>query len=252
MIHLFYFLINLLCLILYFLFWAVILFLLYYFGVLPAKTCIRYRFNIIDFILDFLKMLSQDIKNRDPDAFHESGIVIYVGQQGSGKTISMMHDVLMLKHKYKKVKVMGNLAFTGSDAELTKPDDLLLFTNGIHGVITPIDELGVLFSARNFKNFPPEMCQVIFENRKSRRLLLGTVQKIHLMDKNLRCQVSMIKKCFSFGPLTGYVKQIPTFDSEGNIVKTSFHGIHLFIQSEDLRYCYDTYEVIRKFSGKDI
>lgn len=245
------FLINLLCLISYFCLSSFLLFLLYYFGILPNKTCIRYRFNILDFYLDFLKVLSHDIKNRDPDAFHESGIVIYVGQQGSGKTISMMHDVLMLKHKYKKLKVMGNLAFTGSDAELTCPDDLLLFTNGIHGVCTPIDELGVLFSARRFKDFPVEMCQVIFENRKSRRLLLGTVQKIHLMDKNLRCQVSLIKRCFSFGPLTGYVKQVPTFDSEGNIVKTTFRGIHLFIQSEDLRNCYDTYEVIRKFSGSD-
>ena len=195
-------------------------------------------------------MLSFDLKNRDPDAFKESGIVIYVGSQGSGKTISMVHDVLMLQHKYKKVKVMGNLAFSGSDAELTKPDDLLLFTNGIHGVITPIDELGVLFSARKFKDFPVEMCQVIFENRKSRRLLLGTVQKIHLMDKNLRCQVSLIKKCFTiFGCISGYVKQIPTFDSDGNIVSTRFNGIHFFIQSNDLRNCYDTYEVIRKFSN---
>ena len=242
--------INILCLILYLLLSSFVFYLLYYLHILPNETKIRYRFNFLDFYLDFLKMLSFDLKNRDPDAFKESGIVIYVGSQGSGKTISMVHDVLMLQHKYKKVKVMGNLAFSGSDAELTKPDDLLLFTNGIHGVITPIDELGVLFSARKFKDFPVEMCQVIFENRKSRRLLLGTVQKIHLMDKNLRCQVSLIKKCFTiFGCISGYVKQIPTFDSDGNIVSTRFNGIHFFIQSNDLRNCYDTYEVIRKFSN---
>ena len=94
------------------------------------------------------------------------------------------------------------------------------------------------------------MCQVIFENRKSRRLLLGTVQKIHLMDKNLRCQVSQINNCFSFGVLSGYIKLIPDFDSEGNILKTRFKGIKFFIQSNDLRNCYDTYEVIRKFADK--
>ncbi len=138
-------LINILCLISYFCLSSLVLFLLYYFGILPSETKIRYKFNILDFYLDFLKVFSYDFKHKDPDAFKESGIVIYVGQQGSGKTISMMHDVLMLKHKYNKVKIMGNLAFTGSDAELTKPDDLLLFTNGIYGVITPIDELGVLF-----------------------------------------------------------------------------------------------------------
>lgn len=243
-------LINFLCLILYLLLSSLFLFLLYFFRVLSNDTKVRYKFNFLDFYLDFLKMLSYDFQHRDPDAFKESGIVIYVGSQGSGKTISMVHDVLMLKHKYQKVKIMGNLAFSGSDQELTKPDDLLLFTNGIYGVITPIDELGVLFSARKFKDFPVEMCQVIFENRKSRRLLLGTVQKIHLMDKNLRCQVSMIKKCFTlFGCISGYIRQIPSFDSEGNIISTRFAGIHFFIQSNDLRNCYDTYEVIRKFSG---
>lgn len=143
--HFVMFLINLLCLFGYFFFAGCFMFILYYKKVLPNDTKIRYRFNLLDFILDFIKVLSYDFQHRDPDAFQESGIIIYVGQQGSGKTISMMHDVLMLKHKYKKVKVMGNLAFTGSDQELRSPDDLLLFTNGIHGVITPIDELGVLF-----------------------------------------------------------------------------------------------------------
>lgn len=143
--HILFFFINLFCLFCYFFLAGCFMFFLYYFGILKNDTVIRYRFNLLDFILDFIKVLSFDFKHRDPDAFRESGIIIYVGQQGSGKTISMMHDVLMLKHKYKKVKVMGNLAFTGSDQELRSPDDLLLFTNGIHGVITPIDELGVLF-----------------------------------------------------------------------------------------------------------
>lgn len=243
--------INLLCVICYFVLAYFLLFGIYYFGFLSNDTNIRYRFNILDFILDFIKVSSYDFKHRDKNAFKESGIVIYVGSQGSGKTISMMHDVLMLQHKYPMAKIMTNVGFNGSHANLNSPDDLLTFTNGIYGVITPIDELGVLFSARKFKDFPVEMCQVIFENRKSRRLLMGSVQKIHLMDKNLRCQVSTIKSCFTFfGCLSGYIEKIPNFDSDGNIISSRFKGIKFFIQSNDLRNCYDTYEVIRKFADK--
>ena len=169
-------LINLLCLTFYFFLSTLVLFLLYYFSVLPNETKIRYKFNILDFYLDFIKVFSYDFKHKDPDAFKESGIVIYVGQQGSGKTISMMHDVLMLKHKYSKVKIMGNLAFTGSDAELTKPDDLLLFTNGIYGVITPIDELGVLFyfQLENLKIFLSK-CAKLF-------LKIGSLEDYYLVQ----------------------------------------------------------------------
>ena len=243
--------INFLCLISYFVLAFFLLFGIYYFGFLSNDTKVRYKFNIIDFVLDFIKVSSYDLKHRDKDAFNDSGIVIYVGNQGSGKTISMMHDLLMLQHKYPKSKVMTNVGFNKPHEVLSGPDDLLTFTNGIYGVLTPIDELGVLFSARKFKDFPVEMCQVIFENRKSRRLLMGTVQKIHLMDKNLRCQVSLVKSCFTLGScLSGYIIKVPNFDSDGNIISSRFKGIKLFIQSNDLRNCYDTYEVIRKFADK--
>ena len=208
---------NLLALLFYFLLSSLVLFLLYYFSVISNITNVRYNFNFLDFYLDFLKVLSYDFQHYDKDAFKESGIVIYVGNQGSGKTISMIHDVLMIYHKYPKAKIMTNVGLSLDHADLNSPEDLLSFTNGIYGVITPIDELGVLFNSRKFKEFPPEMCQVIFENRKSRRLLLGSVQKLHLMDKNLRCQVSTIKRCFTlFGVLSGYIKQYPNFDSNIN------------------------------------
>ena len=243
---------NILAILCYLFCSSLFLFFLYYMKILKNDTQVRYKFNFLDFYLDFLKVLSYDLQHYDKDAFKDSGIVIYVGNQGSGKTISMIHDVLMIFHKYPKAKIMTNVGLNLDHADLNSPEDLLSFTNGIYGVITPIDELGVLFNSRKFKEFPPEMCQVIFENRKSRRLLLGSVQKLHLMDKNLRCQGSTIKRCFTFfGVLSGYIKQYPNFDSDGNIVSSRFAGIHFYIQSQDLRNCYDTYEVIRKFSGKD-
>ena len=176
-------LINFLSLFLYFFLSSLLLFGFYYFGLLPNKTSIRYKFSWLDFWLDCLKICSFDLKHRIPGAFKESGIVIYEGPQGSGKTISMIHDIMILQHKYKKVKVMDNLAYEYSDFDIKNPSDILSVNNEAFGVITSIDELGIWFNSRKFKEFDNSMLQVIFENRKCRRLLLGTAQKFLMIDK---------------------------------------------------------------------
>lgn len=240
-------LINLFCLFLYFVFSTFVLFLIYYFNLLPCSTKIRYGFNLLDFYLDIIKMSCHDFKNRIPDAFNESGIIIYEGAQGSGKTISMIHDIMILQHKYKKVKVMDNLNYEFSDFDIEQPSDILKLNNGAQGVITSLDELGIWFNARKFKEFDNSMLQVIFENRKCRRLLMGTVQKFLLCDKNLRIQVSEIRRCKTIGCVTFYFRLIPIMDSEGTVQRYQFKGFRLFVQSSDLRNAYDTYHVIKKY-----
>ena len=241
------FLANVSCIFIYFFFWSFILFFVYYLRILPNETQIRYKFNLIDFWLDVIKMLSFDFQHRIKDSFHESGIVIYEGYQGSGKTISMIHDIMILQHKYKKVKVMDNLNYANSDFDIQNPSDILSLNNGVYGVITSLDELGIWFNARKFKEFDNSMLQVIFENRKCRRLLMGTVQKFNLCDKNLRIQCSEIRSCKTIGPVTFYIRKIPEMDSEGVVKKYRFKGIKCFVQSSDLRNAYDTFHVIKKY-----
>ena len=195
-------------------------------------------------------MLAFDIKHTPKDAFKESGIIIYEGAQGHGKTISMIHDVMLLQHKYPKCKVIDNLNYIHSDREMDHPNDLIDFTNGIFGVVSSIDECGIWFNNRNFKDFGKEsnMLQVIFENRKCRRLLLGTTQRFNLIDKNLRLQVSEVRSCFTVaGVFTFYIRKIPNVDADGNVVSSKFKGIRFFVHTQDLRNAYDTYHVIKKF-----
>lgn len=243
-------LLNLFCLCSYFALSCLFLALLYYFNVLKIETEVRYKFNLIDFLLDFIKMSVYDFKHRVPDAFRESGIVVYEGMQGSGKTISMIHDIMVLQHKYPKVKVIDNLGYKFQDRELQHPNDLIDYKNGVYGVITGLDELGVWFNNRNFAEMPKEFIQVIFENRKVRRLLMGTVQRFGTMDKSIRLQVGEVRSCFHFGALTGYVRKKPFVDQDGNVHRSKFLGIRVFIQTTDLRDAYDTYKVIKRFKIK--
>lgn len=244
------FFLNISCLIIYFILSLVFLFCLYYFKVLPNETQIRFNYNPIDFVLDSLKILSYDLQHYDPDTFIDTGIVVYEGPQGSGKTLSMVYDILKLQNKYKKVKVMDNFGL--SSKQIEHPSDLIDFQNGHLGVITSVDELAIWFSNRDYKHFSETgMLQVIFENRKVRRLLVGTTQKFFLIDKNIRVQTSEVRSCHTLGGfLTYYVRKIPNVDGDGNILGYRFKGIRFFVQSNQLRNCYDTYKVIKKFKDK--
>lgn len=247
------FFINVLCLFLYFLFSVSLFFFLYYFGILKTdNVLIRVKYNILDFILDFLKVFSLDLKNRDPDTFQDTGIIIYEGVQGSGKTMSMVYDIFCLQKKYPKCKVLDNFGYNFSDLRLEDPSFLVDFTNDKFGVVTALDEMGILFNSRDYKHFADTgMLQVIFENRKVRRCLMGTTQKFLLIDKNIRIQTSEVRSAFTIcGCLSGYIRKVPQIDSDGNVLKFRFKGIKFFIQSPDLRSAYDTYYVIRSFKDK--
>ena len=244
------FFINLLCLFLYFSFACVFLFFLYYFKALPFHVPFRYKYNFLDFILDFIKVLASDIRAYDPKTFTETGIIIYEGKQGSGKTISMVHDALCIKHRFPDCLMIDNLGVKGSDQAFNHPSQLCELNNGALGICTLIDECGVLFNNREYKHFNDTgMLQIIFENRKVRRCLMGTTQKFGLIDKNLRLQTSEVRSAFCVGGiLTGYVRKIPNVNADGQVVNMRFKGIKLFIQSHELREAYDTYLVIKKFN----
>ena len=245
------FLFNVFCLFSYFGVCLVVIFALYYFRVLDNKTPVRYQYNPIDFVLDCIKIISFDLQNTSPDDFTQSGIVIYEGKQGSGKTLSMVRDVLLLQYKFPKAFAIDNLGLNNSH-ELNHPSQLCVLNNGKFGIITCIDEMGIWFNNRNYKHFTDSgMLQVIFENRKVRRYLVGTTQKFLLIDKNIRIQTSEVRSCFTIGGfLTGYVRKIPMVDSEGNVNSYKFKGIVIFPQTLGLRNSYDTYFVIKKFNDE--
>ena len=54
---------------------------------------------------------------------------------------------------------------------------------GVQGVICLIDEMQNWFSSNQSKNFPPEMLQVVTQNRKNRRVIMGS--DLVLLDTNI-------------------------------------------------------------------
>ena len=190
-----------------------------------------------------------DMYARNPEFFTHQGCIIFTGRQGNGKTIAMAQQALAWREEYPKAKCITNFALQGQSRELNDWRLLLDYKNGIQGVIACIDEMQNWFSSNQSKNFPPEMLEVITQNRKNRRVIMGTAQTFNRLSKPIREQATEVRRCTTlFGCLTIVHRVVPELDSEGNVEKWKHRGFYYFVHDEKLRSSYDTWRVIESLS----
>lgn len=190
-----------------------------------------------------------DYFNRDPEQFRYQGCIIFTGRQGKGKTIAMVEQAMRFQEEYPKVKVIDNLEYKYGNAKLHHWKQLMTYKNGIQGVVVMLDELQNWFSSNMSKNFPPEMLEIITQNRKNRRIILGTSQVFNRLSKPLREQATEVRKCTTLcGCLTIVHRVRPELDSEGNVTAWKHIGFYFFVHTPELRESYDTYKVIESLA----
>ncbi|MDP4179118.1 MAG: zonular occludens toxin domain-containing protein [Bacillota bacterium] len=191
------------------------------------------------------KQYTRDLISRPKDFFRPQGLIVFEGSQGNGKTSSMIHYVMQMQQQYKKCKVLTNLAYKHENMELNHWKGLVNYKNGIYGVIAVLDELQNWFSSNESRNFPPEMLQTITQNRKNRRIILGTAQNFYLLAKAIRSQCTEVRKCFTlFGCFTFVFRKRPILDSEGNVKEWKRLGFYHYVHFPYLRNSYDTWKCI--------
>ena len=195
------------------------------------------------------RQYAADLFERDPEFFRYQGCVIFTGRQGMGKTIAMVEQTLRFQQEYPKCKVISNCAYKHQDAELNHWRKLLNYKNGIQGVVVQIDEMQNWFSSNQSKNFPPEMLEVICQNRKNRRIILGTSQVFVRLGKPLREQCTEVRRCSTFfGVITVVHRVRPELDSDGNVTKWKHIGFYFFVHTPEIREAYDTYRVVESLA----
>lgn len=190
-----------------------------------------------------------DLFEREPDFFTYQGLIIFEGRQGAGKTISMIEFAMRMQNEYPLSKCITNLGYKYENTKLKDWRMLTNYKNGKKGVIVVMDELQNWFSSNDSKNFPPEMLGVITQNRKNRRIILGTSQNFYLLAKAIRSQATEVRRCTTLlGCLTIVRRFEPILDSEGNVVEWKKRGMYFFVHNKKLRESYDTYKVIENLS----
>lgn len=191
------------------------------------------------------KQMVADYFAHDPEFFRYQGCIVFTGRQGYGKTIAMAEQALRWRKEYPKAKCITNFALRDESAKLNDWRLLVGYKNGIQGVIACIDEMQNWFSSNQSKNFPPEMLEVITQNRKNRRVIMGTAQSFNRLAKPIREQAAEVRKCYTFfGCLTFVHRVYPELDSNGDVDSWKHRGWYYFVHNVELRESYDTWKVI--------
>lgn len=246
-------LIFLICLyLLFFMLFGIFLLWEYHKGRRPAPTSVRHvrRPNLIYslFILT-PKQMVEDYINRPADFFKPQGLIIFTGRQGRGKTVAMAEYIQHLQACYPKSKCITNFDFKYQDDALLHWKQLIDYKNTHKGVIVGMDELQNWFSSNQSKNFPPEMLSVITQNRKNRRVILGTSQNFYLLAKAIRSQATEVRECMTLAGCFTIVRcREPILDDKGDVKEWKNRGWYWFTHTPKIRNSYDTYKVIESLS----
>lgn len=215
---------------------------------LPVSTY-KKRSKLKRLFIDFPRVLARDLMRFDPNEFKVNGFHCFCGEQGSGKTISLVAKILELKQKYPKVKVLSNFDCKFSNGLISDWRDIVFTNNGKEGIIIAIDEIQNWFSTAESKDFPPEMLQEITQQRKQRKMIIATSQRFQRLAKPLREQINILYEPFTvFGCLTFVRVRKPFVDDDGKLDRhrTGKRGTYFFVHDDELRDSYDTFQKIER------
>lgn len=202
------------------------------------------HYSKLNFILYFPFYAVKHYFETPPIYFDEYGLWLICGKQGSGKTLTMTYFLNYFKKKYPEVKVATNYDYEFQDFPIIDSSDIPNINNGEKGLIYGLDELQNWFKSGK-DQLPTEMLQVITQNRKNRRLIIGTSQVLIRVNKAIREQATYILEPITlFNSFTWVNFYTIDIDGEGNIVSKNRVKSIVFRHSLNLYNNYDTLKVI--------
>ena len=184
------------------------------------------------------------------DGFQYAGLWVFSGSQGSGKTLLMMHLLKQILEDSPNAIVVSNISIYGVPSYVyTGIDDFEKYNNGKDGVIFVIDEIHTLFNSLESKNMPLSQMQVWCQNRKNRRLILGTSQRFNRVAKGVREQTTWNYECrkgiagllYSYKVLDG-----SEYNDEGKYIAEEEPRRHFYVPNVSVMRMYNTLEVVKR------
>ncbi len=181
------------------------------------------------------------------DPFPLAGIWIYSGAQGSGKTLNMIHTLIEIHQKYPEALIVSNINLYGIPHEIyTGFECFDKYNNGSKGIVYVIDEIQSLFSSLESKNVPLSQLTVWSQNRKNRRVILGTSQRFTRIQKPIREQCIWHIECRQFLFFKMYrVLDATLYDDEGKYTGDNVLW-RPYIPKVEAMLKYNTLEVVQR------
>lgn len=209
---------------------------------------VGYGFFLRKIFIEFPRQFAYDWLTKDPDEFRDFGFHMICGQQGKGKTITLVYLLLRYQKMYPKLVVKTNMSYKYEDGQINDWRDLLNSNNGIYGEVDVLDEVQNWFSSNQSKDFPPSMLEEITQQRKQRKIIIGTSQVFTRVAKPIRENVYMLYEPVTlFGCITIVRKYLPIVSADGSAMdKKKPKGMFFFVHNKEIRNAFDTYKKIQK------
>lgn len=179
------------------------------------------------------------------DGFPFSGIYVFSGGQGTGKTLNAVQFILDIMKQYPKCKLYSNIPLNiPGVVPYGGLKDFDTVDNGVDGVIFFMDEIQTLYSSMQSKGVKDEQLYIWAQNRKNRRVIVGTTQRFSRIAKPIREQTKYLYdmrgrflNVFSYRTYDGY-----EFDDEGN-----YCG-----ERPRIQYCMPSYEAYTTYDTRHV
>ena len=181
--------------------------------------------------------------------FPFEGIWAFSGSQGSGKTLLLMHLLREMYEAYPDIIIVSNISIFGLPCiPYTGIEDFDKYNNGSKGIVYVIDEIDKLYNSLESKDLPISTMQVWSQNRKNRRVILGTSQRFTRCHKGLREQARWNYHCSR--PLFNLIYSYRVFDGDEYDDKGNYNGEEpkrrFYIPSVKCMRMYNTLEVVKR------
>lgn len=180
--------------------------------------------------------------------FPYAGIWLFSGAQGSGKTLQLMHVVRDIIKEYPEAVVVSNISIFGIPCiPYQGIGDFDKYNNGSKGIIFVLDEIQTMYNSLESAKMPPSTLAVWSQNRKNRRVILGTSQRFTRVAKGLREQTTWLVECrkpflwfYWYRVLDG-----SRFNEEGKY-EEELPKFSLYVPERSVMSMYNTLEVVHK------
>lgn len=202
-----------------------------------------------DLNLEGLMALDRELQVKKGNEFGYAGIWLFTGAQGSGKTLLLMHTLRQMMMEFPDAIVVSNISIYGVPSYVYKGiEDFDKYNNGAKGTIFVIDEIHTLFSSLQSANMPESTLTVWSQNRKNRRVILGTSQRFTRVAKGIREQTTYNYECTRpiFNRLYSYrIKEGDQYDDSGKYIGEETQR-YWYIPKVSVMRMYNTLEVVQK------
>lgn len=204
---------------------------------------------IQDLNIEGLMALDRELQVKKGNEFGYAGIWLFTGAQGSGKTLLLMHTLRQMMMEFPDAIVVSNISIYGVPSYVYKGiEDFDKYNNGAKGTIFVIDEIHTLFSSLQSANMPESTLTVWSQNRKNRRVILGTSQRFTRVAKGIREQTTYNYECTRpiFNRLYSYrIKEGDQYDDSGKYIGEETQR-YWYIPKVSVMRMYNTLEVVTK------